>query len=143
MEEAKGYKKLQVWQKGYQLALLVYEVTDEFPKNEEYGLKLQLRRCAVSIPSNIAEGYMRQHTKEYIQFLSIALGSVGELETQGLIARDRNMISLDTYKKIEDLSSEVGAKLTRLIQVLKTRVRNPEPSSQKMRGPLDPEPRTQ
>ena len=119
LDEKKSYKKLEVWQKGYELSLLTYEVTSKFPKNEEYGLKPQMTRCAVSIPSNIAEGYMRQHRKEYINFLSIALGSAAELETQALIARDTNLVNHESYDQIEQLSGSIIAMLTKLIKVLK------------------------
>ena len=70
-----SYKDLLVWQKGMQLVKELYLLTDKFPKDELYGLTSQMQRAAVAIPSNIAEGYLRNHRKEYVQFLSIALGS--------------------------------------------------------------------
>jgi four helix bundle protein len=82
----KDYKDLQVWQKSMALALQVYELTAHFPKEEVYGLTSQVRRFAVSIPSNIAEGSSRSGTKEFLQFLSIARGSAAELETQIILA---------------------------------------------------------
>ena len=91
-----SFKKLIVWQKAYQFALKIYKETDGFPKREIYGLTSQLRRCTVSIVSNIAEGYQRQHLGEYIQFLSISLGSCAEAETQLLLAQDLNYISKDS-----------------------------------------------
>tara|TARA_R110001606_G_C15024159_1_gene610162 strand:- start:167 stop:502 length:336 start_codon:yes stop_codon:yes gene_type:complete len=73
---------LDVWQNAMSLVEAVYKATADFPAEEKYGLSSQIRRCAVSIPSNIAEGFMRKSTKEYIQFLYISLGSLGELDTQ-------------------------------------------------------------
>ena len=81
-----SYRDLNVWQNGMDLVEDVYKITANFPKEEKYGLTSQLRRCSVSIPSNIAEGFMRKSTKEYIQFLYISLGSLGELDTQMEIA---------------------------------------------------------
>jgi four helix bundle protein len=82
----KHYKDLLVWQKGMVLAKLVYQLTQKFPREEQYGLISQLRRAAVSVPSNIAEGQARRGTNEFLQFLSIAEGSLAELETQLLLS---------------------------------------------------------
>ena len=94
----KSHKELIVWQKSFQLSLEVYKSTKQFPKDEIYGIVSQMRRAAVSIPSNIAEGYARGSRKEYIQFLKIAFGSANELETQLLIANklnyDKNISSI-------------------------------------------------
>jgi four helix bundle protein len=81
----KSYKELIVWQKAYHLCLGVYRATKGFPKEEIYGLTSQMRRAAVSVPCNIAEGYGRKSTREYIRSLYIAYGSICELETQILI----------------------------------------------------------
>jgi len=81
-----SYRDLEVWKNSMSLVEIVYTITSDFPNEEKYGLISQIRRCAVSIPSNIAEGYMRKNTKEYIQFLYISLGSLGELDTQLEIA---------------------------------------------------------
>jgi four helix bundle protein len=78
----KHYKELQVWQKGMLLAQSVYRLTGNFPQEERYGLVTQMRRAAVSVPSNIAEGQARQGTREFLLFLSHAMGSLAELETQ-------------------------------------------------------------
>ena len=80
------HKDLDVWKKSMDLVELVYELTSKFPKDERFGLVSQMRRAAVSIPSNIAEGAARKGNKEFIQFLMIALGSLSELETQYLLA---------------------------------------------------------
>ena len=82
----KNYKELRIWQKGVAIVEEVYKTTALFPKNDLYGLVIQMRKAAVSIPSNIAEGFSRRHTKEYKQFLHIAYGSCAELETQLIIA---------------------------------------------------------
>jgi four helix bundle protein len=83
-----SFKDLTVWQKAHQLVLRIYRGTKTFPKTEIYGLTQQMRKAAVSIPSNIAEGYGRQHRTEYKQFLSISYGSLCELETQYLLSVD-------------------------------------------------------
>ncbi len=82
----KSHKDLEVWQRAMDLACELYAATAQFPKEEVYGLSLQIRRSAVSIPSNIAEGAARNSRKEFVQFLHVALGSVAELETQLLLA---------------------------------------------------------
>jgi len=82
----KDYKELEVWKKGILLVLQVYELIKVFPKEERYALTDQIKRAAVSIPSNIAEGASRNTTKEFVQFLYITLGSASELETQMVIA---------------------------------------------------------
>jgi len=81
-----SYRELLVWQKAIELVLLVYRLTEGFPKRGIYGLTAQLRRAGVSVPSNIAEGYGRGSRREYLQFLAIAQGSLKELETQVILA---------------------------------------------------------
>ena len=83
-----SYKDLIVWQKSFDLVKNVYKLTAQLPVEEKYGLADQARRCAVSIPSNIAEGHQRNNTKEYRHFLGVARGSAGELETQTLLMSD-------------------------------------------------------
>lgn len=87
-EKIRSFKDLKIWQKGMEIVKDIYRLTRPFPKEELYGLISQMRRCAVSIPSNIAEGFKRYHNKEYKQFLYIALGSSAELETQLLISEE-------------------------------------------------------
>jgi len=82
MVRGKGFRDLRVWQCGMELVEEVYRLTRDFPKEELYGLTSQLRRAAVSIPSNIAEGQTRKHVKEFLQFLSTAQGSLAEVQTQ-------------------------------------------------------------
>lgn len=111
--KTKGFKGMIVWKKAYKLVLYVYRLTTSFPKSEVYGLAQQMRRAAVSIPSNIAEGYCRKHKAEYKQFMSIAYSSLSELETQYLLSIDLNYASPDSC--IENLFKEVGAMLFRMI----------------------------
>ena len=87
------HRDLDVWKKSIDLVTLIYKYTAEYPKDEVYGLTSQIRRCAVSIPSNIAEGSARTTKKDFSHFLAIALGSVAELETQLIISRNLNYLS--------------------------------------------------
>jgi four helix bundle protein len=91
--EIKSYRDLLIWQKGIAFVKQVYQETAHFPDNERYGLTNQMRRAAVSIPSNIAEGQARQHTGEFRQFLFIALGSIAEIETQIIISKELGFLS--------------------------------------------------
>ena len=87
IKKIQAFTDLKVWQKGHKLVLAVYRETGKFPKEERFGLTSQMRRCAVSIPSNIAEGFKRYHSKEYKQFLYVTLGSSAEVETQLVISQ--------------------------------------------------------
>jgi len=116
----KSYKELIVWQKSFKLAVLIFRITEQFPKSELYGLISQMRRAAVSIPSNIAEGYSRGHKQEYIQFLRTAFASGAELETQLLIAKELRFLSEDSYSEANNLLEETQKMLNKLISVLKT-----------------------
>ncbi|MCJ7523647.1 MAG: four helix bundle protein [Candidatus Aminicenantes bacterium] len=118
----KSYKELIVWQKAYQLTLLVYKETEKFPKSEIFGLSSQLRRAAVSIASNIAEGYQRQHGGEYVQFLSIAFGSCAEVETQLLLCKDLCYLSESNFFILNNLLTEVGKMLYALIAKIKEQI---------------------
>ncbi len=102
-----GFRDLIAWQKAYQLALNIYEVSRDFPKQEQYALTSQMQRSAISISANISEGYERQHRKEYVQFLSIGRGSLGELETYLMFARDLGYISKEKYKELEASRMEI------------------------------------
>jgi four helix bundle protein len=115
-----SYRDLIVWQKAYQLCLQVYKATKEFPKSEEYGLISQLRRCSVSIPSNIAEGYNRKGRKEYIQFLYTAYGSLGELQTQLMLAKDISYLGKEDFSVLYELADEIGKMLWKMIDTLRT-----------------------
>ena len=114
----KSYKELIVWQKSIQLCTEIYKETSKFPKNEMYGLVSQIRRSAVAIPSNIAEGYLRGHRSEYIQFLRIAYSSGAELESQLIISRNISYINSVTFQKLNSALEEIMKMLNRLINVL-------------------------
>ena len=113
-----GFKDLIVWQKAFVLTLEVYEVTKAFPKEEQYGLVSQIRRAAVSVTANIAEGYERSHRKEYLHFLGMARGSLGEVETYLLLAKELQYIEEGQFIGLEDKRSEVGRLLRGLIRSL-------------------------
>ncbi|MDP9263604.1 MAG: four helix bundle protein [Acidobacteriota bacterium] len=103
-----SYKQLVVWQKAIELVLEVYRATQDFPKEEMYGLTSQLRRAAVSVPSNIAEGQGRSSTGEFKQFLGHAKGSLFELQTQAVIAQKLGYLKGNAAAMLLDSSDEVG-----------------------------------
>jgi len=115
MTTVRRYTDLIAWQKAMDLVEGVYRLTKQFPKEELYGLVSQLRRSAVSVPSNIGEGHCRNGRREYIHHLSIALGSLGEVETQILIARRLGYASDDT---LTALASETGRLVVGLMHSL-------------------------
>jgi four helix bundle protein len=119
MATVRNYRELIVWQKAMDLVELVYQATKQFPKEELYGLTSQVRRSAVSIPSNIAEGQARKSTAEFLNFLSIANGSRAEMETQILLAQRLNYVTTDTAQPILNLSEEVNRLLNGLMNSLK------------------------
>ena len=114
-----SYKDLIVWQKSIPLSIEIYKLTKTFPKDELYGLVSQMRRCAVGIASNIAEGYARQSRKEYLQFLFIARGSAAELETQLLIAYQLGYINEVQYRETSMSLEEVAKLLSAFISKLR------------------------
>jgi four helix bundle protein len=111
----KSYKDLIVWQKAIDLVVAVYRQSKTFPNDETYGLRQQIRRAVVSIPSNIAEGQCRSSTGDFLRFLAIAYGSLGELETQVLIARRLEYFNHEQAEELFHQINEVG----RLINGLK------------------------
>ena len=117
----KSFKDLIVWQKAMDLVAEVYRITKQFPKEEIYSLTNQLRRAAVSIPSNIAEGQARQSTAEFRNFLSIARGSLAEVETQLLIAQRLNYLTQEQLSEIMTIHQEVSKMLPALMNKLTTR----------------------
>lgn len=125
----RDYKELIAYQKAYDLVLRTYRLTASFPKEELYGLTGQIRRAAVSVPSNIAEGFMRG-SKEYIQFLKIALGSAAELETQLTLSRDLGYCGQDEFENMRNLVKEVLRLLTAYIKRV-----NPKPNTDSVRQP--------
>lgn len=118
MTKINSYKDLIVWQKSIELCELIYRITNTFPKSELYGLTSQIRRCCVSIPSNIAEGHLRGHKAEYRQFLHIAYGSSAELETQLLIALRIGYLQKKDYEELNSLLVEIMKMLNKLLSVL-------------------------
>jgi len=113
-----SYKELIVYQKGYKLALIIYQITKDYPREEIYGITSQMRRSAVSIPCNISEGYRRGHCKEYIQFLYMAHGSCSEFETLMSLSHDLGLISEQVFNEIYALQEEVSKLLNGLISSL-------------------------
>ena len=109
-----GYQDLRVWKLGIQITRTVYELTSEFPDAEKYGLTSQLRRCAVSVPSNIAEGHSRDSNRELARFVSIARGSLAELETQLIIAKELLFGNAAKIDQLLETLKEEGRMLTGL-----------------------------
>ncbi len=115
------YKDLQVWQKSIELTTEVYAVTGTFPQRELYGLIAQINRCAVSVPSNIAEGAGRNSNGEFVQFLGIANGSAYELETQLIIANRLNFISNESLDAFTSKLNEIQKMIFKMQNVLKSK----------------------
>lgn len=124
MGDVKSFKDLLVWQKGMHLVKLVYAQTEKFPDTERFGLTSQIRRCVISIPSNIAEGWGRKSTKAYIQFLNIAVGSLYELQTQILISNSLTYLSDENCEEIEMQIDEESKMLYSLINALEKKLNN-------------------
>lgn len=118
------YRNLEVWQKAMELTMMIYDAADTFRNHERYGLVCQMERAAVSIPSNIAEGYGRQSDKEFYHFLSIARGSLYELQTQVYIASGRSYMSEERTNKINQRLDQLG----RMIYGFMRRLENANPS---------------
>jgi four helix bundle protein len=114
----KTYRELIVWQKSVDLVTMIYSKTKNFPNEELYGLTNQIRRAAISIPSNIAEGFGRNSKNDFKRFLQISVGSIFELQTQIEIAKNLQFLSNDNYKTIYDSTREIEAMLSSLIRKL-------------------------
>ncbi|MFZ3213414.1 MAG: four helix bundle protein [Terriglobales bacterium] len=114
----KDFKDLRVWQKSHALTLAIYRMTQRFPKEEMYGLTSQIRRAAVSIAANIAEGCGRRSDREFRRFLQIARGSASELEYHLLLARDLRFQSAQEYTSVQAAVAEVQRMLTALVKSL-------------------------
>lgn len=121
----KNYKELNVWQKAYKFCLEIYKITMSFPKEERYGLTSQIRMAAVSVPSNIAEGYGRKTTNEYIQALYIAYGSNCELETQIMLSGDLGYIKDEKFERLQKDIGDIERMLKGLISSLENKHKNP------------------
>jgi len=117
---SRNYKDLLVWQKAAELSVLIYELTDSFPKSELFGITSQMRRSSISIPSNIAEGSKRGTKKDFLYFLGISIGSGAELETQIYIAKRLPFGKNLSFQKAEDLLDEIMKMLNGLSHSLKT-----------------------
>ena len=115
----KTHKDLKVWQESIELVTIIYDKTKSFPKDELFSLTSQIRRCAISIPSNIAEGAARESNKEYIRFLYIAQGSISELDTQLLIAKNLNFVSKEDHSRLTEKLAEIRKMLSGLIKFRK------------------------
>ena len=117
MEEGmtiQNFRELVVWQKGMSLAKMCYQVTVSFPKSELFGMTSQIRRAAVSVPANIAEGNARAHTKEYLHHLSVAKGSLAELETHLILSKEIGILTNPDMEKCMSLIDEISRMLTSL-----------------------------
>jgi four helix bundle protein len=120
MGDLKSYKDLIVWQKSIAMVTAVYELVKSFPDTEKFGLTSQIKRCSVSVPSNIAEGYGRATTKYYIQFLRTSRGSLFELETQLLIGK--NLKYINDSEQIDNAITEISKMLNSLIKKLEAKL---------------------
>jgi four helix bundle protein len=116
-----SFKDLFVWQKGIEVVNDIYKVTKHFPKEELYGLTSQIRRAAISIPANIAEGWGRGTTKNYIQFLEISRGSLYELDTLNIISNNLGYLNQENSSEIENKIFEIGRMLNALITKLENK----------------------
>src|SRR5579864_7466864 len=113
-----SYKDLIAWQKGMELVTMIYDATDRFPPHEQFGLVSQLRRAAVSVPSNIAEGKAHYSNRDFVRFLRHARGSLAEIETQVLIAQQRKYLNTETATNLSQKIDELGRILSGLINSL-------------------------
>lgn len=122
-----SFRDLRVWQAGIDLVERVYNLTRNFPAEETYGLRIQMRRASVSIPSNIAEGHTRAHRKEFLNHLSIAQGSLAELQTQLEIAGRLNYVSRESVPEFDEITSSLAKQLNALRSALTraNRISNP------------------
>src|SRR5918911_4217952 len=112
------HEKLEVWNRAVDFVISVYQITDSFPKEEKFGLTSQIRRAAVSVPANIAEGAGRQSSKEFAHFLSNAQGSASELETELLIAQRLGFLDKPTYQRLHSDLDSIGRMLIGLAKHL-------------------------
>lgn len=118
-----SYRDLKVWKSSVDLAVLVYRSTESFPAAERFGLTIQLRRAAVSVPSNIAEGQSRKSARDFLRFLHIAEGSLAEIETQLEIARQLNWINEQPLHSLLNECQEIGKMLNGLTRAIHNKLR--------------------
>lgn len=120
----KSFTDLNAWKEGHKLVLMIYDITKKFPKEELFGLVMQLRRAGVSFTSNIAEGFSRNFYKEKLNFYSISLGSLTEIQNQLLVAKDVGYITNNEFIKISDHAIVVGKIANGLIKKSKFIIQN-------------------
>ena len=125
MEKINSFKDLMAWQEGHKLVLMIYEITKSFPKDEMFGLTSQMRRAAVSITSNAAEGFARQSYKEKAQFYAIANGSATELQNQLEVSKDVGYLSKEKYDTAYELSIKTHKIINGLIKGCRLRLSFP------------------
>lgn len=113
-----SFKDLKIWKKGIEIVEDVYMITSRFPKDEMYGLTSQMRRAAISIPSNIAEGFKRYHNREYKQYLHVALGSSAELETQLIISTKLTLMNEADLNNVCEKLDHISRMITLLMRKL-------------------------
>ncbi|NGZ59751.1 MAG: four helix bundle protein [Nitrospira sp. LK265] len=114
MSTLKSYQDLEVWKKSIDLAEMVYRISTQFPTEEKFGLTGQIRRAAVSVPANIAEGAARKGTREFLQFLSVASGSLAETETFLILAERLHMLTPEQTHPVQQQAADVGRMLNGL-----------------------------
>ena len=116
-----NFRDLLIWQKAMDLVERIYRVTQGFPKEELYGMTSQIRRSAISVPSNISEGHARRSTKAYLSFLSVAYGSLAELETQLILCNRLGYLRDESSEELLSLSAEIGRMINGLINSLSSK----------------------
>ncbi len=121
--QIKSFRDLVVWQKAMDLVELIYSITKQFPSDERYALTSQLRRASVSVPSNIAEGYGRHSTLDYIRFLQIALGSLNEVQTQLELGCRLGFVGKDAVIDAFSLCTEIEKMLVALVMKLRSKIK--------------------
>ena len=121
MAALKSYRELTVWQKSIDWVEQIYQASKSFPPEERFGLTSQIRRAAVSVPSNVAEGAARSGTREFLQFLSVASGSLAEVETQLILAQRMNMLTEAEYEALMQEADELGWMLGGLKRSLRSK----------------------
>jgi len=125
VKTVQDYRDLKVWQAAMELTTAIYAITSRFPTSEAFGLSSQMQRAAVSIPSNIAEGHARDSTKEFLRFVSIAMGSLAEIETQLILSNRLNYIEEDKLGTLFGQTGEIRRMLRGLQHSLKAKLPSP------------------
>ena len=120
MEEVKSYRNLIVWQKSIEVCTLIYRLTQDFPRDETFGITSQLKRAAISVPTNISEGHSRNSKKEYRHFVGIARCTLAEVETLITLTKNLQFTSENKITEITDLCTEIGKMLTSLNRKLQS-----------------------